>query len=370
MKYLFYDIESCTGSYIDGSLCSLGYCITDTNFEVLDQRDIIINPAPAKFFPGWYGRNNKIPKLAYDESVFRSEKKFPQHYDEITSLFSGDILVFGYAIENDVKYLNGTCDFYSLNRIPFTFLDVALIYDVINKATQRTRLEDLAKKYEIEYRAHRSDEDARATMEILKAICKENGLTLSELISKYEIIPGINKENSTRPTYNKTYLDGRAEKQRNKKYLNILFDKYNESLPTPKDVKQSIITNKKILFASNYIYDNPDKTRSIQNAMIKYNARIEDNLFYANIIVLGNDERRLGYYTKFVKSHKNKKMMSEKEFFDILGEYPLLSFNNDSETIINYLEENDENARMTKDRIEGDSSLNLGDVFNNYKKLK
>ena len=79
MKYLFYDIESCSGNYQDGSLCSFGYCLTDENFNVLKKEDILVNPAP-KTFALLYGKKPRI-HLAYEESEFRKAGKFPAHYE-------------------------------------------------------------------------------------------------------------------------------------------------------------------------------------------------------------------------------------------------------------------------------------------------
>ena len=40
MKYLFFDIECWDGNHI----CSFGYVIINSDFEILEKRDLVINP--------------------------------------------------------------------------------------------------------------------------------------------------------------------------------------------------------------------------------------------------------------------------------------------------------------------------------------
>ena len=40
MKYLFFDIECCDGNHI----CSFGYVIVNNNFEILEKKDLVMNP--------------------------------------------------------------------------------------------------------------------------------------------------------------------------------------------------------------------------------------------------------------------------------------------------------------------------------------
>lgn len=75
MKILSFDIESCTGNPLDGSLCSFGYCMAE-DFEIITKEDILVNPKPKKFRLGKYGEEAKI-KLAYSEEEFRRAPVFP-----------------------------------------------------------------------------------------------------------------------------------------------------------------------------------------------------------------------------------------------------------------------------------------------------
>ena len=45
MKLLSFDIESCTGSHNDASLCSFGYVVYD-NGKITEADDLLCNPLP------------------------------------------------------------------------------------------------------------------------------------------------------------------------------------------------------------------------------------------------------------------------------------------------------------------------------------
>ena len=55
MNYLFFDIEcaNCDGG--NGKICSFGYVLTDTDFNVLEYKDLLIDPK-AKFKLNGYGK--------------------------------------------------------------------------------------------------------------------------------------------------------------------------------------------------------------------------------------------------------------------------------------------------------------------------
>jgi len=356
VKYLFYDIESCSGNYQDGSLCSFGYCLTDENFNVLKKEDILVNPAP-KTFALLYGKKPRI-HLAYEEGEFRKAGKFPLHYETIKSLFDEADMVIGYAVDNDVKYVNGNCDFYSLKRIKFSFIDVALIYKIISENKNLKKLEEVAANYEIEYTAHRSDEDAYATMLILKKILENEGLSLQELLEKYEIIPGINKEDRTRITYQKSLLDGRLETPRTHKQMDILYDAMDESLKDCKEPIKNILTNKNVIFNDKLRYGDPNYVRNLQKAMIKFNCRLVELPILARYFITCPGCKNERYYIgQRNKNGEKIKPIKEEEFISLLGEIEQNEFNNDSEIIVDSLEKNDEHARgYTKSYVSKDTS--------------
>lgn len=44
MNYLFYDIECANSFGGTGKICSFGYVLTNENFEVITEDDVLINP--------------------------------------------------------------------------------------------------------------------------------------------------------------------------------------------------------------------------------------------------------------------------------------------------------------------------------------
>ena len=77
MKYLFFDIECCDGNH----MCSFGYVIVNNNFEILEKKDLVMNPEK-RFKLGRDAFNPRI-HLAYNESTFRKQKTFRYFYDKI-----------------------------------------------------------------------------------------------------------------------------------------------------------------------------------------------------------------------------------------------------------------------------------------------
>ena len=126
MKILSFDIESCNGNSKEASLCSFGYCLTDENFNIIEQKDILVNPVSKKFTISNF--KGKGIKLAYEEKVFRESPTFDLVYEQIKALFDAVDLVVGFSIINDLKYINSACKHYNMPNFNFKFIDVQYIY--------------------------------------------------------------------------------------------------------------------------------------------------------------------------------------------------------------------------------------------------
>ena len=107
MRYLFFDIECCDGK----NICEFGYVITDNKFNILEKKDIIINPENKFNLTG--RSNSKDLHLCYPESIYYKSNKFPYFYEKIKKLIEyPDQLIVGHAISNDAKYLKIACQRY------------------------------------------------------------------------------------------------------------------------------------------------------------------------------------------------------------------------------------------------------------------
>ena len=188
MKYLFFDIE-CAGVFKNvAKICAFGYCLTDENFHILEQEDLLINPLGGFHLTDRKGENGIV--LPYQYGEFKKYPTFLQRAEKIYSLLeSEDTLVFGHASMNDVKYLNLESKRFQLPSFSFEFADTQFLYmNTIGEFSRQFGLGVIAQDLGVEFVAHRAVDDAYATMRIAEAMClAAGGATLSELIEKYKI---------------------------------------------------------------------------------------------------------------------------------------------------------------------------------------
>ena len=183
MKYLFFDIE-CANCYNNcAKIFSLGYVVTDENFNILHEKeDILINPRD-RF--DWYVAKKM---MAYPRSIFGDKPPFPDFYPQFKEMFEDpDTMVIGYAVTNDVHFLHDDCRRYGLPSLAYRFYDVQQIYARQPENNTAKNLEDSLLAWcgiEAE-NLHRSDEDAYNTMLILKAIAAYHGTNLPGILEKY-----------------------------------------------------------------------------------------------------------------------------------------------------------------------------------------
>lgn len=189
MKYLFFDVECANPKF--NSVCTFGYVLTDENFGELAREDIRMNPETS--FDRYVIKNI----LHYSEEELGACMPFPCFYDDLHALLCGkDTVVLGFSISNDIRFLNGTCIRYRLPCLDFRFYDVQKIFDAYNDGDKTvSSIETAGEKLHLEKPqfVHRSDEDARITMEILKAVCRDKGMTLSEILADSPKASGKNQ---------------------------------------------------------------------------------------------------------------------------------------------------------------------------------
>ncbi len=214
MKYLFFDIE-CANCYNNcAKIFSLGYCITDENFNILhDKEDVLINPRD-RF--DWYVAKKM---MAYPREIFASFPPFPDFYDRFKEMFEDpDTVVIGYAVTNDVHFLQDDCQRYGLTPFTYRFFDVQQIYARQPENNTAKNLEDSLLSWcgiEAE-NLHRSDEDAYNTMLILKAIAAYHGKNLPELLEMYPDCGGFTKEFTMEYAWKKPEGEAGAKKKRHR----------------------------------------------------------------------------------------------------------------------------------------------------------
>lgn len=190
MNYCFFDIEcaNCFGG--KGKICSFGYVLTDEHFNVLEKKDIVINPRSS------FNLGPDL-KLAYTKAEFRQAAPFTDYYDEIGALLEyPEYVILGYSIENDCNFLRSDCKRYNLPCFDFPFYDVQCMimqmFDLQNMPSLQKALEFFGIHEDQEI--HKSDDDAYMTMLAMKGACRYLGITASELLERYPIAQGTLKD--------------------------------------------------------------------------------------------------------------------------------------------------------------------------------
>lgn len=168
MRYLFFDIECANSFNKTCKMCSFGYVVIDEKFTVLIEEDIVMGPEA---------------KLAYSKEYFYSQYPFKYYYQKIYNILTDSYGgIFGYAVNNEIKFIYDNCTRYDLDNIDVMAYDVALLAKVyenlggslhdLTKDISNTRLS----------KPHKSDDDAENTMLLLKYICENLELSIEEFL--------------------------------------------------------------------------------------------------------------------------------------------------------------------------------------------
>ena len=215
MKYLFFDIE-CANCYQNcAKIFSLGYLITDENFNVLHEKeDVLINPRD-RF--DWYVAKKM---MAYPREIFKDMPPFPDFYERFKAMFEDeDTMVVGYAVTNDVHFLHDDCRRYGLAPFTYRFYDVQQLYARQPVNNTAKNLEDsLLSWCNVEpENLHRSDEDAYNTMLIMKAIAAYHGTNLPGLMEMFPDCGGSTQNGVIDYAWKKPEGEKKKRRHRSKK---------------------------------------------------------------------------------------------------------------------------------------------------------
>ena len=268
MNYLFFDCECANSFNKISKICSIGYCLTDPMFNLIKKEDIIINPQ--SMFDKHLLNNKNEVHLSYSKSKFTKASNFKKHYPKLKELFLSNVLVFGFSLDNDIKFLLDAYKRYNLEIINFRYVDVQQIYKKYSKETFNTSLNKSLLELGIDISNevhHKSDDDAYMTMLVLKKIIEVTGKSLLELLDMYQI-----KILSVKDFVNKKEERERLKEEKkrlyleNKNKLNLLNKLYDNKNPNSKSLLYNGLTFSfsssstknadKALMAQNIIYEN------------------------------------------------------------------------------------------------------------------
>ena len=190
MKILFFDMEFANGR-VKGSIYSIGYVITNENFEILEpQTDLLINPDCE--WNGYVLENI----LAYPREEIDAAPKFPEVYESVRALLESVDLAVGFALSNDTGALRADCVRYGLPPLNFRWLDTEKLCRMVEDHADARGLAGCVRAWcgEDPENQHRSDGDALATMMLLRAICQAKHVTPDMLTVAYPECVGSTKQ--------------------------------------------------------------------------------------------------------------------------------------------------------------------------------
>ncbi len=223
-KLLFFDVE-CSNCYGGrGKVCEFGAVLTDEHFDVIREFDIPMSPG--------HGRENRFDEKiydrdpsfdwAYDKEFYLTCPEFPHHYQSIKNLLEDkDTIVFGYAVDNDIRYLGSSTRKYHLEQLSYTANDIKPMIKLYSK--QKLQIGGLNGAFENFCGAqakmglcpHLSRDDAKMTMLIVKKVCENLEVTVEELI---ELCPDCHYDSIE-------YLEAYEAKREEKRLHPELFSK-------------------------------------------------------------------------------------------------------------------------------------------------
>ena len=349
MRILSYDIESTTGNHKDGSMCTFGYCIADEKFNILEQEDIVMKPKTKRF-------ETKI-KLHYEKSFIKSQEPFSYYYDKIKNLFLGGGIIIGFSVMNDVEFLNNACNVYKLPIIEYEFLDVQLLYKTVYKKPTLSGLSSIATELNVEYMAHRSDEDARMTLLVLKHICQDKKMSIEELIRKYHITLGYNKVGDISQCSNGVYT---------KREINYLILDFIEKNYKHKRRYKGGLSYKTFAFCDEIRYESVDKFRQIIKRIYELNGRV-GGIDGSNYFVCNESPLPSKYQEKIDERNKTKHritVINEEGLMEMLKELPVLDFSSDIELLKKHRQEVKKQKELNK-KLKLEKKKEISEMQNN-----
>lgn len=222
MKYLFFDIEcsNCFGN--NPKMCEFGYVVTDEKFKVITSDVIPMSPGKRcrenRFDTSIYKREPGF-QWAYEYDYYFECPEFPKFYEQIKKLFKmEDVVIFGYSVDNDIRYLDNSFRRYRLAPIEYQVYDIQKMIKYYSEKKEKfLGLEDAFKKLcsineFIKLQQHLSRDDAFMTMRVLQKMCENLEITPLEMIELCENCKYDSKE------YLNQYYKRKEEKIKHKKF--------------------------------------------------------------------------------------------------------------------------------------------------------
>jgi DNA polymerase III epsilon subunit-like protein len=321
MKYLFFDIECASVFKTTAKICAFGYCLTDEQFHIIEQEDVLVNPQGGFHLTDRKGSQGLV--LPYEYKDFKNYPTFPALAPRIYALLEDkDTVVAGHATMNDVKYLNLESKRFSLPSFCFDFADTQFIYmNKIGVFNRQFGLGSIAEAMGVEFTHHRAVDDAYATMKVAESMCKEEGTDFLGLLKKYEIRMGRIENYEVRQNESRAHEEYVQEAQRRKELREQIRIEFHNFIDREKKKrkKEGILKNKTVCF-SHSLEENLPLSKSLAAAIFaqggSYSCRAEECDYYVAL------EGESGLRIKTALSN-GAKLLTVEEFSLFLGK-PLI----------------------------------------------
>lgn len=190
MKYLFFDLECSNCFNAVGKVCEFGAILTDDKFNIVEEFSIPMNPGKdGRFDLSIYDRDPGFD-WAYSRDYYFSCPEFNMFYHKIKSLMENEeTIVFGYAVDNDIRYLYDSCRRYNLEPISYNAYDIRIIKKQYSNKKQlvgglKGAFLDFCDYTEcLNLTPHLAKDDSKMTMIVLKSICENTKMNVEEILS-------------------------------------------------------------------------------------------------------------------------------------------------------------------------------------------
>jgi DNA polymerase III epsilon subunit-like protein len=296
MNYLFFDCELANSWEGKGKICSFGYAIFNENFQLLQKKDILINPRAAFDKKVLGGKKARIA-LAYPAKTFYEQKNFAYHYPTIRFLLTqSNMTILGYSLKDDVTYLAQECERYHLKMCSFPFIDVQMIGQKATASPTPENLEKACERYEVDTSGlvfHKSCDDAEISGLFLQAIAQRLGFSLADTLAYF---PSAASDVQTFLSQPKE----RSKRYRSKRHLNLPlvpdFEQKNEKLNALIQEENQVALpgplRGKAYSVSYLVKEDVDTALGICEQIKSLGGRLAQSLKKADYIIVYDDEEK------------------------------------------------------------------------------
>ncbi|MCD8306754.1 MAG: 3'-5' exonuclease [Clostridia bacterium] len=316
MRLLFFDIE-CACVYKNvAKICSFGYVLCDEKFNIIEKRDILVNPRGK--FHLTDGRGEKGIVLPYSYEDFRKFPAFPGVYDEIKALLEDkNNMVYGHAVENDIKYLNLETRRYNLPPFHFSFSDTQLIYRTLTgDFTQCPGLETMAAQLGIDFKPHRSEDDAYVTMCILQKICENMECSVYELKKKLQLHRGSTHNRTVTPPTSSAYKAFQEKRKKEKELKEQAMNAITEHILMMHEKPAGVLKGSTFNFNPELEADT-EKCLPYIDRIYELGGAYSHHMTHCNVYVEGDNDDSIR--TKMAHERDDVKIMPLSELEDMLN---------------------------------------------------